>query len=48
MKMYDIAFTVGSLSALYALTWDKVAIEAFISGITIGLYAGWRIWYDNR
>lgn len=47
MKMYDLAFIIGSFCALYALVWDKAAIESFVSGITIGLYAGWRIWNDN-
>ncbi len=43
MKTYDVAFAIGTAAALCVLKWDKVAIEALISGLTIGAYAVWRL-----
>ena len=43
MKTYDTAFLIGSIVTLSILSWDKVAVEALISGATIGAYVTWRI-----
>ena len=43
MKTYDIAFIICTLAGLSVLAWDKTAVEALISGITIGAYITWRI-----
>ncbi len=42
MKMYDVAFFVGSVVTLFVISWDKAAAEALISGATIGAYVMWR------
>ncbi len=43
MKTYDVAFAIGTAAALYVLKWDKAAVEALISGLTIGAYVVWRL-----
>lgn len=43
MKTYDIAFLIGSIVTLFAIPWDKAAVEALISGATVGAYVAWRI-----
>ncbi len=43
MKTYDVAFAIGMAAALCVLKWDKVAVEALISGLTIGAYVIWRV-----
>lgn len=48
MKAYDVGFIVCAVAGLTVLDLDKVAVEALISGITIGLYAGWRIWHGIK
>ena len=44
MKTYDYIVIAASAFGLSALTWDKVAAEALISGLVIGGYIGWRVW----
>lgn len=43
MKMYDVAFLIGTIVTLSVISWDKVAVEALISGATVGAYVMWRI-----
>lgn len=44
MKICDVAVIAASAIGLSALVWDKVAVEALISGLVIGGYIGWRLW----
>ena len=44
MKICDVVVIVASALGLSALVWDKVAVEALISGLVIGGYIGWRLW----
>lgn len=48
MKTYDIGFIICVAAGLSILTWDKTVVEALISGVVIGIYAGWRIWHGTR
>lgn len=43
MKTYDIAFLIGSIVTLSVIPWDKAAVEALISGATVGAYVAWRM-----
>lgn len=44
MKICDAVVIAASVLGLSALAWDKVAVEALISGLVIGGYIGWRLW----
>ncbi len=48
MKLYDIVFAIAWAVGISALAWDKIAVEALISGLVMGSYIGWRLWHDIR
>ncbi len=48
MKICDIVVIVAAVLNLTALAWDKVAVEALISGLVFGGYIGWRLLHESR